>query len=136
MDGSYFAFAVLGLLGYIVGDFQRERRHRREARAAAAANLAQSVSRSHDRAAQRAAAVRDLGTNTGSDSHSDSGTFARSGFDNWDNGGDSNLRQARRRAVRGDNNWTRSGAAPAGRYLRSADETALVPAGGADLDGD
>jgi hypothetical protein len=126
MDGSFFAFALVGaLVGYIVGDFQRERRYRREARA----NLAVSVSRSNDRAAARAAAVRNLGTVPSSNSDGDDYSAAVSRAA-------SGLREARRRAVRGDNNWTRSGAAPAGRYLRSTDEAALVPAGGVDFDGD
>lgn len=44
MDGSFFALGLIGaLLGYIVGDFQREARYRREARA----NLARANDRSN-----------------------------------------------------------------------------------------
>lgn len=121
MDGSFFAFFCLGLLGYIVGDFQRERRYRREARA----NLTRANQRANDRANQRAAAARHLGTLTGSDSdsHNDGGTL------------DFGHSEARRRAVRGNNGWTRSSGAPAGRYLRSADAPPVM-AGGAEFDGD
>jgi hypothetical protein len=123
MDGSFFAFAILGaFVGYIVGDFQRERRYRREARA----NLALSVSRSNDRAAQRAAAARTVPGSNGDD-NGDGPAFALS---------NARYAQARRRAVRGDNNGPRVGAHAVGRDLRSTDAPPLVPAGGFDFDGD
>lgn len=126
MDGSFFAFAVLGgALGWFLGDFQRQARYRRDARA----NLALSKQRSDDRAKQRADALRNLGTDTtaNSDGHDDGAAFALA---------NARHAQARRRAVRGDNLGPRPGAHAVGRDTRSADAPPLVPVGGGDFDGD
>lgn len=118
MDGSYFALGLIGLLlGWIAGDFQRELRFRREARAnLALANRRANPDTNHDD-----------GARTGAHSYSD-------GAAHYVN---VQRRDARRRAVRGDN--VRSGpvSATAGRYLRSADAAPVVMAGrGWDFDGD
>lgn len=66
MDGSFFAFGVLGaFLGYILGDFQRQSRYRRDARA----NLALANERAAARANQRANRARNIngGTFAGTD---------------------------------------------------------------------
>lgn len=119
MDGSFFAFALIGaLVGFIVGDFQRERRLRREARAGAA--LAKQ--RANERAQQRANAVR---TVTGTDDNGDGPAVTL----------DSYRRAAGRRAVRGDNYRTGPVSAAPGRYLRGADASPVM-AGGVDFDGD
>lgn len=125
MDGSFFAFALIGaLVGYIVGDFQRERRYRRQARA----NLALANKRANDRRAQRARhSVAFPVSDSDSDSNGDGPAFALA---------TARHSEARRRAIRGDNNRAGSGAVPAGGDLRGADAATLVPAGGFDFDGD
>lgn len=122
MDGSFFAFALIGaLVGYIVGDFQRERRYRREARDRASLPVANRLRNS-----------RYLGT----------GAAPISGADgNGDTDGPAwalrSVRDgaARRRAVRGDNHGASPrGDAPGGGSHRA--DAAPVMAGGWDLDGD
>jgi hypothetical protein len=106
MDGSFFAFALIGsLVGYIVGDLQRELRYRRDARN----NLALAVSR----------------TNSNSDGDGDSLTGSHSDSNGHGGSLGSARREARRAAVRGDNYGLSPSPAPAGRNFRSADAPPL-----------
>lgn len=115
MDGSFFAFAVLGLLGYIVGDIQREFRYRREARA----NLAVAVDR--------------LGLDeSDTDRHGNgNGNGQPVAYRNGNSDSDFNRspggarREARRLAVRGDNYGLSLGPAPAGRNFRSSNAASV-----------
>jgi hypothetical protein len=109
MDGSFFAFALIGsLVGYIVGDLQRELRYRREARN----NLSLAVSRS------------DVPRHP--DGHG-TGACTDSNCDFNGHGGSLGTarREARRAAVRGDNYGLSPSPAPAGRNFRSADAPPL-----------
>lgn len=122
MDGSFFAFALIGaLVGYIVGDFQRERRYRVEARNRASLAVTNRVRNS-----------RYVGTVAapiaGSDSngHADGPAWALGSVRDG---------AARRRAVHRNNDGNRPGVAPAGRSSRGADAPPVM-AGGWDFDGD
>jgi hypothetical protein len=120
VDYSFFALGLVGaLVGYIVGDFQRQSRYRRDARA----NLALANQRAADRANQRANRARNLGTvaDSGTNGHGDDdgGTFALNRVRHG---------QARRRAIPRDHNGTRSGAHAAGSDPRGTNETPLAVA--------
>lgn len=129
MDGSFFAFGVLGaFLGYILGDFQRQSRYRRDARA----NLALANERAAARANQRANRARgnvyadsrgDLHSITGADDDGDGAAFALDRVRNGETG---------RRAIPRTEHRPRAGSHVAGSDFRSTVSTPVMA--GADFD--
>lgn len=123
MDGSFFAFGVLGaFLGYILGDFQRQLRYRRDARA----NLALANQRAADRANQRANRARgnvyadsrgNLHSIAAADDDGDGATFALDRVRNRETG---------RRAIPRNNDGPRPGNHVAGGDFRSTDAASVA----------
>lgn len=127
MDYSFFALGLIGAFaGYIIGDFQRQSRYRRDARA----NLALANQRAMERAAQRAAHHnRDRRTNTddgaspGTDDGNDGGTNSGAYYIDRARSG-----AARRRAISRPDHGPRVGRHAPGRDSGSADETSMSTA--------
>lgn len=128
MDGSYFAFGLLGLLGYIVGDFQRQRRYTRDARS----NLALANQRAIDRRNSRANVNRNGGTfaNSRGDlfAFSDGDDRTDSEHDGDDDGKFylDQYRQAGRRAISRPDYRPRVGSHVAGGDSHVSDEAAIA----------